>query len=97
MNGGRTGMTTADFSDTFQNDSRVYGRHRFSVAPMMDWTDRHERYFLRLISRHTLLYTEMVTTAAIIHGDRERLLVYDPAEHLNEVRDKWWGLTPPAE
>ncbi|WP_367026616.1 tRNA dihydrouridine(20/20a) synthase DusA [Methylococcus sp. ANG] len=56
-------------------------RRRLSVAPMMDWTDRHCRYFLRLISRHTLLYTEMVTTAAILHGDRERLLGFHPAEH----------------
>ena len=52
-----------------------------SVAPMMDWTDRHCRYFLRLISRHVRLYTEMVTTAALIHGDRARLLRYQPAEH----------------
>ncbi len=55
--------------------------HRLCVAPMMDWTDRHERYFLRLITHHTLLYTEMVTTAAILRGDRERLLGCDPAEH----------------
>jgi tRNA-dihydrouridine synthase A len=48
---------------------------------MMDWTDRHCRYFLRLISRHTILYTEMVTTGAILHGKAERLLAYDPAEH----------------
>ena len=48
---------------------------------MLDWTDRHCRYFLRLISRHTLLYTEMITTGALIHGDRERFLCYDPAEH----------------
>lgn len=54
---------------------------RLSVAPMLDWTDRHCRYFLRLISRHTLLYTEMVTTGALIHGDRERFLRYDEAEH----------------
>ncbi|MFO1433665.1 MAG: tRNA dihydrouridine(20/20a) synthase DusA [Candidatus Competibacteraceae bacterium] len=54
--------------------------HRLCIAPMMDWTDRHERYFLRLISRHARLYTEMVTTGAIIHGDREHLLGYDPAE-----------------
>lgn len=54
---------------------------RLSVAPMMDWTDRHCRFFLRLISRHTLLYTEMVTTGALIYGDRERLLRFDPAEH----------------
>ena len=47
---------------------------------MMDWTDRHERYFLRLITRHSLLYTEMIPTGAIIHGDRERFLGFDPAE-----------------
>jgi tRNA-dihydrouridine synthase A len=52
-----------------------------SVAPMMGWTDRHARYFLRLITRHTLLYTEMVTTGAILHGHREQLLKYHPAEH----------------
>ncbi|MCF7983411.1 MAG: tRNA dihydrouridine(20/20a) synthase DusA [Thiohalocapsa sp.] len=54
---------------------------RLSIAPMMDWTDRHFRYFARLITRRTLLYTEMVTTGALIHGDRERFLRYDPAEH----------------
>ena len=48
---------------------------------MMECTDRHERYFLRLISRHVLLYTEMVTTAAILHGDQERLLGFDLFEH----------------
>lgn len=52
-----------------------------SVAPMMDWTDRHCRYFLRLISRHVLLYTEMITADAVLHGDRARLLGYHPAEH----------------
>ncbi len=52
-----------------------------SVAPMMGWTDRHARYFLRLISQHTLLYTEMVTTGAVLHGQREYLLKYHPAEH----------------
>ena len=52
-----------------------------SVAPMLDWTDRYCRYFLRLISRHTLLYTEMVTTGALLFGDRERLLRFDPVEH----------------
>jgi tRNA-dihydrouridine synthase A len=55
--------------------------NRVSVAPMMDWTDRHCRYFLRLISRHVLLYTEMVTTGALLHGDRERFLAYHPDEH----------------
>jgi tRNA-dihydrouridine synthase A len=54
---------------------------RIAVAPMLDWTDRHCRYFLRLLSRHTLLYTEMVTTGAVLHGNRERLLAHDPAEH----------------
>lgn len=52
-----------------------------SIAPMLDWTDRHYRVFLRLLTRRTLLYTEMVTTGAVLHGDRERLLGYDPAEH----------------
>jgi len=48
---------------------------------MMDWTDRHYRYFVRLITHHTLLYTEMVTTGALIHGERARFLCFDPAEH----------------
>jgi len=48
---------------------------------MMDWTDRHCRFLLRLISKHTLLYTEMVTTGAILNGDRERFLRYDSCEH----------------
>jgi tRNA-dihydrouridine synthase A len=54
---------------------------RFSIAPMMDWTDRHCRYFHRLMTRRALIYTEMITTGAVIHGDRARLLGYDPAEH----------------
>ncbi|MFC3396610.1 tRNA dihydrouridine(20/20a) synthase DusA [Brenneria rubrifaciens] len=53
---------------------------RFSVAPMLDWTDRHCRYFLRRLSRHTLLYTEMVTTGAIIHG-KGNYLAYNEEEH----------------
>jgi tRNA-dihydrouridine synthase A len=55
--------------------------HRFSVAPMMDWTDRHCRSFHRVLTRRALLYSEMVTSAAVLHGDRERLLGFDPAEH----------------
>jgi tRNA-dihydrouridine synthase A len=47
-----------------------------SVAPMMDWTDRHCRFFLRLISRRVLLYTEMIPTGAILHGDRARFLAF---------------------
>jgi tRNA-dihydrouridine synthase A len=54
---------------------------RISVAPMMDWTDRHCRYFLRGFSGDVLLYTEMITSAAIVRGDRDRLLAFDPAEH----------------
>jgi tRNA-dihydrouridine synthase A len=53
---------------------------RFAVAPMMEWTDRHCRFFHRLLTRETLLYTEMVTTGAVLHGDRQRLLGFDPAE-----------------
>lgn len=48
---------------------------------MLDWTNRHCRYFHRLITRHAVLYTEMVTTGAIIHGDRQRFLAFDPSEH----------------
>ncbi len=47
---------------------------------MMDWTDRHCRYLHRLMTRHARLYTEMLTTGAVIHGDRERLLGFDPFE-----------------
>ena len=54
---------------------------RFSVAPMMDWTDHHCRYFLRLLSKHALLYTEMVTTGALLNGDSARFLRYHEAEH----------------
>ena len=55
--------------------------YRLCVAPMMDWTDRHCRYFHRLLSPHARLYTEMVTAPAVIHGDRERLLGFDTSEH----------------
>jgi len=54
---------------------------RISVAPMMAWTDRHCRYFLRGFSAHTLLDTEMITANAILRGDRDRLLAFDPEEH----------------
>ena len=55
--------------------------HRLSVAPMMDWTDRHDRYFLRLISKRKQLYTEMVTIGAILHGDRPKHLDFSKEEH----------------
>src|SRR3984885_14604941 len=54
---------------------------RFSVAPMMEWTDRHCRFFHRLLTRRALLYTEMLTTGAVLNGDRARLLSFDPVEH----------------
>ena len=54
---------------------------RLSVAPMLDWTDRYCRYFLRQISRRTLLYTEMITTGALLHGDPARFLDFHPDEH----------------
>jgi tRNA-dihydrouridine synthase A len=54
---------------------------RFSIAPMMEWTDRHCRFFHRLLTRRATLYTEMITTGAVLHGDRARLMAFDPAEH----------------
>ena len=54
---------------------------RFCIAPMMEWTDRHCRFFHRLLTRRALIYTEMITTGAVTHGDRARLLAFDPAEH----------------
>ena len=60
---------------------RTEPSRRFSVAPMMDWTDRHCRFFLRLLSRHALLYTEMVTTGALLNGDAARFLQHDAAEY----------------
>jgi tRNA-dihydrouridine synthase A len=53
----------------------------FAVAPMMEWTDRHCRFFHRLLTRRALLYTEMITTGAVLRGERARLLAFDPAEH----------------
>jgi tRNA-dihydrouridine synthase A len=62
------------------NENNMLDR-RFSIAPMMDWTDRHCRVFHRLMTRRARLYTEMLTTGAIIHGDRRRLLGFDASEH----------------
>jgi tRNA-dihydrouridine synthase A len=58
-----------------------YQSDRFAIAPMMDWTDRHCRFFHRLMTKHALLYTEMVVADAILHGDPVQLLGFDPAEH----------------
>jgi tRNA-dihydrouridine synthase A len=62
-------------------DPRYKNRWKLSVAPMMDWTDRHCRYFHRLLSKNTLLYTEMVTTGALLHGDVPRHLDFHDEEH----------------
>lgn len=56
-------------------------QHLISIAPMMDWSDRHYRFFMRLITKRALLYTEMITTGAIIHGDRDRFLKFNHEEH----------------
>ena len=58
-----------------------YQRHKFAVAPMMDWTDRHCRFFHRQLTRRALLYTEMITAEAIRHGKRDQLLAFSPQEH----------------
>lgn len=64
-----------------QGETVVREAARLSVAPMMDWTDRHCRFFHRQMTRRAMLYTEMVTSPAIVHGPRPRLLDYDAAEH----------------
>ena len=61
--------------------NRSVSSWRFCVAPMMEWTDRHCRYFHRQLSRHARLYTEMLTTGTLLHGDATRHLAFDPAEH----------------
>ncbi len=72
---------TVSEGGVFIGESDVHSRWRLSVAPMMDWTDHHCRYFHRLLSRRALLYTEMVTTGALIHGDVPRHLRYNAEEH----------------
>src|SRR5271154_7222545 len=73
MNGPKIALKPAEASKT--------SHHRFCIAPMMEWTDRHCRFFHRLLTRRALLYTEMLTTGAVLHGDRGRLLRFDPSEH----------------
>jgi tRNA-dihydrouridine synthase A len=72
-------MLTA--SPALITNKSIKSLHPISVAPMMDRTDRHCRYFLRQISRRTLMYTEMVTSMAILHGDQQKLLGFDQSEH----------------
>ena len=68
-------------SRSAQSDCKPAVGRRFCIAPMMDCSDRHSRYFLRLFSANILLYTEMVTAAAILHGDRDHLLGFNQEEH----------------
>ncbi len=74
-------MRFATVPDKYPAKADALGARRLCVAPMMDWTDRHCRYFLRLISRCVYLYTEMVTAGAILRGDTERALRFHPDEH----------------
>ncbi|PCJ19935.1 MAG: tRNA dihydrouridine(20/20a) synthase DusA [Gammaproteobacteria bacterium] len=75
--------STSEAIDTKQiNESNSsLPAHRFCVAPLLDCTDRHARYFLRLLTKRSFLYTEMITTGALIHGDREGFLAYNQEEH----------------
>lgn len=63
------------------SENAIFSPHRICIAPMMDCTDRHCRYFHRLLTRHTRLYTEMVTTGALLHGDQPRHLDFNQEEH----------------
>jgi len=76
-------MSNADHMQSIENPGKMSGFSlwRFSVAPMMDWTDRHCRAFHRLLTRRARLYTEMVTADAVVFGPRERLIGLDAAEH----------------
>ncbi len=68
-------------SRAMQVDMPKVLQRRFNIAPMMEWTDRHCRFFHRLLTRRALIYTEMLTSMAVLRGDRARLLSFDPAEH----------------
>ena len=74
-------MTKPQESKLNPLEPTTYGHHRFCVAPMIDVTDRHYRYLARLLSRHALLFTEMITTGAILNGDQDYLLSYTDQEH----------------
>jgi tRNA-dihydrouridine synthase A len=71
----------ASMSKSYRDPSDLWNSARLSVAPMMDWTDRHCRVLHRQLSRHTLLYTEMVTAPALVRGGATHLLDYSPQEH----------------
>ena len=90
----QTGAASATLPRGFYLRPIIYRRHhcaalrrgpmpdrRVSIAPMLAYTDRHFRYFMRLLSKHTVLYTEMITTGALLRGERQRLLEYNEIEH----------------
>lgn len=77
----QTTSTKAPQTRTSTRKPLKSGARRFSTAPMMDWSDKHCRFFWRLLSKNALLYTEMVTTGAVIHGNTERFLQYNDEEH----------------
>ena len=74
-------MTSSEKNSVKQGGALQFAPHRLSVAPMMDWTDRHCRVFHRQMTRRAMLYTEMVTAPAIVHGPKPRLLDFSPQEH----------------
>lgn len=74
-------MTTDASMPLMAEENPYFTAPVFAVAPMIDWTDRHYRYFARQLSRHALLYTEMIVADAILRGDREKLLGHDAGEH----------------
>src|SRR5256885_15592702 len=88
--------TCAQMDSLREHKSLKSDSHRFCVAPMMEWTDRHCRYFLRLLSRRTFLYTEMVTAEAGLYRNRERLLGFSPAEHPGGLQLRGSDLKKPA-
>ena len=61
--------------------TKQFNTHRFCIAPMIDWSDRHARFFWRLLTKNTVLYSEMITTGALLHGAAARFLRFDPSEH----------------
>src|SRR5208282_4410435 len=80
---GRVGSPNFDAANAMHEKSRGNQQldRRIAVAPMLDWSDRHCRHFLRILAPRALLYTEMIVAQAILRGDRARLLEFDPAEH----------------
>ncbi len=75
------GPRTVEVGDAIMSSKNNMLDRRFAIAPMMDWTDRHCRFFHRIMSRRARLYTEMLTARAVLHGERDRLLRFDAAEH----------------